>query len=68
MTLYKNADDPAKYDLHYVNEDRTESGVITNSYCERAPAADFSCTGPALANSITSKLFSCYTSLGSFKN
>ena len=68
VTLYKNADDPSRYDLSYVNEDRTESGLITNSYCVRDGSTELSCTGPALGNSIVKKIFACYTSITSLQN
>lgn len=68
VTLYKSAADPARYDMTYVTDDRSESGTITNSWCERVPSDDRSCTGGGLANSIYSTLFVCHTSITSMQN
>lgn len=68
ITLRKEEDDPSQYYFDYVNGDRDDSGVITNSHCVRDGSTELSCTGPNLSNSIVKKIFSCTTSLVSVQN
>lgn len=68
ITLRKDDANLGQYLMSCVNEDRTESGVITNSYCVREGGTELSCTGPALTNSIVKKVWGCYTSIESMQN
>lgn len=68
ITLRKEEEDPSRYYFDYVNGDRDDSGVITNSYCVRDGSTELACTGPNLSNTIVKKIFSCYTSLVSVQN
>ena len=68
ITLRKQEDDPSRYYLNYVNEARDESGVITNSYCERDGSTELSCTGANLSNSIVKKIFTCHSDLVAVQN